>query len=96
MPEELLTDDIRDLQLWQEVDDHTGFEYAPGSCMPALLFTTSNTTGRWRRPGRTWTRCSRWSVVHERMWKVLGGHLFFDGSPVEPNWGQMGIEGASA
>jgi hypothetical protein len=29
MPEELLTDEIRDLQRSGKVDDHTGFEYAP-------------------------------------------------------------------
>jgi hypothetical protein len=89
VPEELLTDEIRDLQRSGNVDDHTGFEYAPGLVLPASRFTTSNATWPCRQPECTSTRCSRWSLstrICGRSWVATcpstahrGTHLGPDG-----------------
>ncbi len=90
VPEELLTDEIRDLQRSNNVNEHTGFEYLPGLVYARV--TVHDVEGH--RAVET-ARMHLDSVlavvgVHEHMWKVLGGHLFFDGSawnPSVPRWG---------
>jgi hypothetical protein len=92
VPEELLTDEIRDLQRSGKVDDHTGFEYLPG-----LAYARVSVHHVERHSAVETARMLLDTVlavigVHERMWKVLGGHLFFDGSPWNPLGARWGLK----
>jgi hypothetical protein len=90
VPEELLTDEIRDLQRSGKVDEHTGFEYLPG-----LVYARVTVHDVERHRAEETARVHLDAVLavvghHEHMWKVLGGYLFFDGSPwnpLLPRWG---------
>jgi hypothetical protein len=90
VPDELLTNEIRDLQLSGNVDDQMGFEYAPG-----LVYARVTVRDVERHRAVDTARMHLDTVlavvgVHEQMWKVLGGYLFFDESPWNPfgtRWG---------
>jgi hypothetical protein len=90
VPEELLTNEIRDLQLSGRVNDHTGFEYDP-QLVYARVTVHDVESHRAVETARMHLDTVLAVVgVHEDMWKVLGGHLFFDGSswnPSLPRWG---------
>jgi hypothetical protein len=92
VPEELLTDEIRDLQRSGKVDDYTGFEYDP-----QLVYARVTVHDVERHRAVETARMHLDTVlavvgVHERMWKVLGGHLFFDGSPWNPSLPRWGLK----
>jgi len=92
VPEELLTDEIRDLQRSRNVDEHTGFEYAPG-----LVYARVTVHDVERHRAVETARMHLDTVlavvgVHEHMWKVLGGHLFFDSSPWNPIGARWGLK----
>lgn len=92
VPDELLTDEIRDLQRSGNVDDHTGFEYAPG-----LVYVRVTVHDVERHRAVETARMHLDTVlavvgVHEHMWKVLGGHLFFDDSPWNPFGARWGLK----
>lgn len=81
VPEELLTDEIRELQSSGQVDDHTGFEYEP-----QLVYARVEVRGIQRHNATAAARSYLDAVlavvgVHDDMWKVLGGTLLFDGQP---------------
>lgn len=92
-PEELLTDEIRDLQKkWTDVDDHLGFQADPGLVYARVRVHDVG--------GRRAIETARMHLdallgvvtVHEHMWKVLGGHLMYDTdnpqrNPLLPRWG---------
>jgi hypothetical protein len=93
VPEELLTDEIRDLQKqWTEVDDHLGFQGDPGLVYARVRVRDVE--------GHRAVGTARMHIdavlavvtVHEHMWKVLGGYLLYDidnpqRNPVLPRWG---------
>lgn len=88
VPNELLTEEIRDLQLSDKVDDTTGFEY-----LPALVYARVEVRDvehhRAVATARTHLDAVLAVVGHtDGMWEVLGGHLFSVGA-VDPS---MGIE----
>lgn len=92
VPEELLTDEIRDLQRSNNVNEHTGFEYRPGLVYARIIVDDVE-----RHRAVETARMHLDSVlavvgVHEHMWKVLGGHLFFDGSPWNPSVPRWGLK----
>jgi hypothetical protein len=92
VPEELLTDEIRDLQKSGKVDEHTGFEYAPG-----LVYARVTVHDVERHRAVDTARMHLDTVlavvgVHEHMWKVLGGHLFYDSSPWNPIGARWGLK----
>lgn len=81
VPEELLTDEIRELQSSGQVNDHTGFEYEP-----QLVYARVKVRGIQRHHATVAARSYLDAVlavvgVHPDMWKVLGGTLLFDGQP---------------
>ena len=81
VPEELLTDEVRDLQLSEKVDDCVGFEYAP-----QLVYARVRVRDVERHRAVEAARMHLDTVlavvgVHDGMWKVLDGALFFDGDP---------------
>ncbi|WP_373235092.1 hypothetical protein [Mycobacterium marinum] len=81
VPEELLTDEIRELQLSTELSDHMGFEPAA-----QLLYARVTARNVERHRAAETARMYLDTVlavvgVPDGMWKVLGGHLFFDGEP---------------
>lgn len=81
VPEELLTDEIRDLQAANKVNGHTGFEWEP-QLVYARVTVHDVEHHRAVETARTLLDTVL-AVVghHERMWKVLDGSLFFDASP---------------
>jgi hypothetical protein len=92
VPEELLTQEIRDLQLSNKVDDTTGFEY-----LPALVYARVEVRDVERHlavaTARTHLDAVLAVVGHtDGMWEVLGGHLFFDGSPWAPSIPRWGLK----
>ena len=92
MPEELVTDEIRDLQRSGNVNDHTGFEYLPG-----LVYARVAVHDVERHSAVETARMHLGTVlavvgVHEDMWKVLDGYLFFDGSPWNPSAPRWGLK----
>jgi hypothetical protein len=81
VPEELLTDEIRDLQAANKVNDHTGFEWEP-----QLVYARVTVHDVEHHRAAETARMHLDTVLavvghHERMWKVLDGYLFFDDSP---------------
>lgn len=90
VPEELLTEEIRDLQLSNKVNDTTGFEY-----LPALVYARVEVRDVERHLAVETARTHLDAVLAvvgrtDGMWEVLGGNLFFDGSPwglLIPQWG---------
>ena len=89
VPEELLTDEVRELQLSGKVDECTGFEYDP-----QLVYARITVRDVERHHAVEAARMHLDAVlavveVHENMWKVLDGHLFFDDTPsyLPPRWG---------
>jgi hypothetical protein len=92
VPEELLTDEIRDLQAANKVDEHTGFEW-----LPTLVYARVVVHDVEHHRAVETARMHLDTVLamvghHERMWKVLDGYLFFDVSPeawnpIEARWG---------
>lgn len=81
VPEELLTDEIRDLQAKNEVDEYTGFEW-----LPTLAYARVMVHDVEHHRAVETARMHLDTVLavvdhHERMWKVLGGYLFLDPSP---------------
>ena len=81
VPEELLTDEIRDLQLSGKVDDCVGFEYDP-----QLVYARVTVRDVERHRAVEAARMHLDTVlavvgVHDGMWKVLDGTLFFDDEP---------------
>ncbi len=90
VPEELLTDEISEIQRSGKVDDHNGFQYEAG-----LVYARVNVHNVERHSAVETARMHLDCVlavvgVHENMWKVLGGHLFFDGvawNPLAARWG---------
>jgi hypothetical protein len=94
VPEELLTDEIRDLQLSTNVGETTGFEYLPG-----LVYARVTVHDVEHHRAVATARMYVDTVLavvghHERMWKVLGGFLFFDLSPgawnpIGARWGAL-------
>jgi hypothetical protein len=92
VPEELLTDEIRDLQQSGKVNEHTGFEYIPGLVYARVAVHDVEhhlavETARMHLDAML-------AVVGapEGMWKVLCGHLLFDTSPGA--WNPMGARWA--
>lgn len=90
LPKELLTDEIRDLQRSGKINDHTGFEYEAG-----LVYARVTVHDVERHRAVETARMHLDTVlavvgVHEDMWKVLDGYLFFDDSqwnPLGARWG---------
>ena len=81
VPEELLTDEIRELQLSDRLDDYTGFQFDP-----QLVYARVTVRNVERHRAVDTARMYLDTVlavvgVPNGMWKVLGGHLFFDGEP---------------
>lgn len=81
VPEELLTNEIRELQLSGQVTDQSGFEYEP-----QLVYARVVVRGVQRHHAVNAARSYLDAVlaivgVHDDMWKVLGGTLLFDGTP---------------
>lgn len=83
VPEELLTNEILDLQKnrWQEVNDYTGFEWESD-----LVYARVTVHDVEHHLAAETARIHMDTVLavighHERMWKVLDGHLLFDVSP---------------
>lgn len=91
VPEELLTDEIREIQLSADVDEYTGFEYLPG-----LVYARVTVRDIERHAALEAARAHLDALlavvgVHKDMWRVLDGWLFFDDSPwnpMGPRWGQ--------
>ncbi|WP_425005028.1 hypothetical protein [Mycolicibacterium sp. S3B2] len=90
VPEELLTDEIRDLQASNSVDDYVGFEYDP-ELVYARVTITNVEHHRAVDAARTYLAAVLTVVgVHEGMWKILDGYLLYDGEPSylpEARWG---------
>lgn len=90
VPEELLTDEIRDLQVSNSVDDCVGFEYDP-ELVYARVIVTNVERHRAVDAARTYLAAVLTVVgVHDGMWKILDGYLFYDGEPSyfpEARWG---------
>ena len=81
VPEELLSDEIRELRLSTGLSDHMGFE--PAAQLVHARVTVRNVE---RHRAVEMARMYLDTVlavvgVPDGMWKVLGGHLFFDGEP---------------
>ncbi|KWX67598.1 hypothetical protein [Mycobacterium sp. NAZ190054] len=81
VPEELLTEEVRELQSSGQVDDQRGFEYEP-----RLVYARVVVRGVQRHNATSAARSYLDAVlavvgVHDNMWKVLGGTLLFDGQP---------------
>ncbi len=81
VPVELLTDEIRDLQRSTEVNDRVGFEYEP-----QLVYARVAVNDVERHRAVETARMHLDTIlavvgVHDGMWKVLDGQLFFDGEP---------------
>ena len=81
VPEELLTDEVRDLQLLGKVDDCVGFEYAP-----QLVYARVTVHDVERHHAVDAARTHLDTVlavvgVNDGMWTVLDGILFFDDEP---------------
>lgn len=92
VPEELLTDEIHDLQRLNKVDDTTGFEYLPG-----LVYARVEVRDVERHLAVATARTHLDAVLAvvgrtDGMWEVLGGHLFFDGSPWAPSIPRWGLK----
>jgi hypothetical protein len=92
VPEELLTEEVRDLQLSNKVDDTTGFEY-----LPALVYARVEVRDVERHRAVATARMHLDAVLAvvgrtDGMWEVLGGHLFFDGSPWAPSIPRWGLK----
>lgn len=92
VPEELLTDDISDLQLSGRFDDTTGFEYLPG-----LVYARVEVRDVERHRAVATARAHLDAVLAvvgrtDGMWNVLGGELFFDGSPWTPSIPRWGLK----
>lgn len=92
VPEELLTDEIRDLQRSNNINEHTGFEYLPG-----LVYARVAVHDVERHLAVETARRHLGAVLavvghHDDMWKVLDGHLFFDGSPWNPSIPRWGLK----
>ncbi|WP_428340761.1 hypothetical protein [Mycobacterium sp.] len=88
VPEELLTNEIRDLQLSRDVSETNGFEYLAG-----LVYARVTVHDVEHHRAVDTARMHLDAVLavvghHERMWKVLGGFLFFDLSP--GSWNPIG------
>lgn len=91
VPEELLTAEIRDLQLSGSVDDYTGFQYAP-QLVYARVAVRNVERHRALDKARMYLDTVLAVVgVPAGMWKVLGGHLMFvvgqPPYPPVPRWG---------
>jgi hypothetical protein len=81
VPEELLTDEVRELQLSAKVDDCTGFEYDP-QMVYARVTVRDVERHRAVETARMYLDTVLAVVgIPDGMWKVLGGALFFDGEP---------------
>jgi hypothetical protein len=90
VPEELLTDEIRDLQRSGKVNDHTGFEYEPGLVYARVTVDDVESPSAMETARMQLDTVLAVVGVHEHMWKVLGGYLVFDDSPWNPfgaGWG---------
>jgi hypothetical protein len=89
VPEELLTNEVREFQLSGKIDDYTGFEYDP-------QIVYARVTVRDVEPHHA-VAAARIHLdavlgvveVHEKMWKILDGHLVFADTPsyLPPRWG---------
>jgi hypothetical protein len=92
VPEELLTDEIRDLQGSAKVDDHIGFQYLPGLVYARVTVHDVEHHRAVEAARMHLDAVLAVITVHEHMWKVLGGHLFYDidnpqRNPLLPRWG---------
>jgi hypothetical protein len=81
VPEELLTDAVRELQRSGQITEHVGFEYEP-----QLVYARVVVLGVERHHATAAARRHLDAVlavvgVYDNMWKVLGGTLLFDGRP---------------
>ncbi|WP_458686364.1 hypothetical protein [Nocardia tengchongensis] len=80
VPEELLTDEIRELQLSAKVDDCVGFEYVP-QLVYARVTVQDVESHRAEETARMYLDTVLAVVgVTQGMWQVLDGTLFFDDS----------------
>ena len=90
VPEELLTEEIREIQHSNAVDDCVGFEFRPQLVYARVII---NEVERHRAvdAARAYLETVLTIVgVHDGMWEILGGHLFYDGEPSflpEARWG---------
>ncbi|MFC8525650.1 hypothetical protein [Nocardia sp. NPDC057227] len=90
VPEELLTDQIRDHQLSDEMDEFTGFEHRP-----RLVYARVTVEGVERHRAVQVARLYLDTVmtvvgIPEQMWKILGGTLIFGNQSYNPRpteWG---------
>lgn len=92
VPEELLTDEIREMQLSGKVDDHNGFQYEPG-----LVYARVAAHDVEHHRAVETAKILMDSVlavvgVPERMWKVLGGDLIFNSSSWNPRGARWGLK----
>jgi hypothetical protein len=92
VPEELLTDEIREMQRSGKVNDHNGFQYEPG-----LVYARVTVHDVERHRGVETAKMHMDAVlavvgVPERMWKVLSGHLCFDSSSWNPRGARWGLK----
>jgi hypothetical protein len=79
VPEELLTGEVRELQLSNKVDDCTGFEFEP-QLVYARVIVRDVERHRAVEAARMYLDTVLAVVgVPDGMWKVLDGYLFFDG-----------------
>lgn len=92
VPEELLTPEVHDFQLSNEIDDTKGFEYLPG-----LVYARVEVRDVERHRALATARMHLDAVLAvvgptDGMWEVLGGDLFFDGSPWAPSIPRWGLK----
>lgn len=92
VPEELLTEEVRDLQLSNEVDDTTGFEY-----LPDLVYARVEVHDVEHHLAVETAKTHLDALLAvvgptDGMWEVLGGHLFFDDSPWGPSIPRWGLK----
>lgn len=89
-PEELLTDEIRELQQSGQISEQRGFEYEP-----MLVYARVEVRSIQPHHAEATARSYLDAVLavagaHQDMWKVLGGTLHFDGKPSyrpQADWG---------
>ncbi|CAN5875595.1 hypothetical protein BH09ACT7_BH09ACT7_29040 [soil metagenome] len=92
VPEELLTEEVRDLQQSNKIDDSTGFQY-----LPALVYARVEVRDVERHLAVATARTHLDAVLAvvgrtDGMWEILDGHLFFDGSPWAPSIPRWGLK----
>lgn len=92
VPEELLTEEIQELQRSGKITEYQGFEY-----QPKLVYARVLVHGVQRHYAIAEARSYLDAVlavvgVHDDMWKVLGGTLFFDGKPSHFPPAQWGLK----